>query len=563
MGAAQNYVSVSRRPPDVEDYIDMLRRHRSWVMAPMYVGMVVAVVVAFLWPDTYQSSAVMRITPQTVPEQMVPSVVNLQLAQRLQSLQTLILSRSNLTALITNEKFNLYQKTRQNYTLEDAIAEMQKAVRIVPLEISAGPDRNSFAAAFQISFSYSDRYKAQAVVQDLVRQFMNENVTVQTNSARTTQGFISDELKTAQETLDKLQTDIAQFRIENQGRLPEQAAANGQVLSSMQLQLSQINDRLSRAQQSKNSLETTLQNRIDMQNLLIQGLDDSLGSGSPASVVKSQGLINLANDIRALEMQLAALRELYTDEWPPVREVKAKLVVLRRQQEQEQVKQQAAETEATSVPAQPGTLSLQERATMESIKGDIANIKTQIQNTELEVADIGREKLDVTSQIQQLRARIDASPLVEQKYTELSRDLGLALAHYDDLKKREQMSTTAKNLEERGAGERLEVLDPASLPQTPSDPNRWAITGMGAGIGFVMGLVLAGAKEAKDTSLKNLKDVRAYTNLPVLSSIPLLENALLIRRKRRLFWLAWSTTIIVGSLAMFAAMSYYYSPHTQ
>ncbi len=66
---------------------------------------------------------------------------------------------------------------------------------------------------------------------------------------------------------------------------------------------------------------------------------------------------------------------------------------------------------------------------------------------------------------------------------------------------------------------------------------------------MLLGVVLAGAKEMKNTSLKNLKDVRAYTNLPVLSSIPLLENALLVRRKRRLFWLAWSGAFIFGSMA--------------
>jgi hypothetical protein len=57
--------------------------------------------------------------------------------------------------------------------------------------------------------------------------------------------------------------------------------------------------------------------------------------------------------------------------------------------------------------------------------------------------------------------------------------------------------------------------------------------------------------------LKNLKDVRAYTNLPVLSSIPLLENGLLVRRKRRLFWLAWSSAVMVGVAAMAAALYYY------
>ena len=68
MGPAQTFESVSRRPPDVEDYIDMLRRYRSWIVGPMFAGLVLATVVAFLWPDTYISTAVMRITPQQVPD---------------------------------------------------------------------------------------------------------------------------------------------------------------------------------------------------------------------------------------------------------------------------------------------------------------------------------------------------------------------------------------------------------------------------------------------------------------------------------------------------------------
>ena len=95
-------------------------------------------------------------------------------------------------------------------------------------------------------------------------------------------------------------------------------------------------------------------------------------------------------------------------------------------------------------------------------------------------------------------------------------------------------------MEEVKAGENLEVVDWPNLPTAP----RSRIGGLGGGghiLRFRGGVVLAAIKEVKNTSLKNLKDVRAYTNLPVLSSIPLLENALLVRRKRRLVWLAWST----------------------
>ena len=82
------------------------------------------------------------------------------------------------------------------------------------------------------------------------------------------------------------------------------------------------------------------------------------------------------------------------------------------------------------------------------------------------------------------------------------------------------------------------------------------IVAFGAFGGLMAGIALAGAREMKDTSLKNLKDVRAYTNLPVLSSIPLLENALLVRRKRRLAFVAWAVAVIVGLCG--TAISLYY-----
>src|ERR1700686_5498596 len=119
MAAAQNYVTVSRRPPDVEDYIDMVRRYRSWIIGPMFAGLVIAVVVAFLWPDTYVSMAVMRIVPQQISDRLVPQVVNMQMQQRLTQMQQEILSRSSLNELILRPSQNLYPKDRNRYPMED------------------------------------------------------------------------------------------------------------------------------------------------------------------------------------------------------------------------------------------------------------------------------------------------------------------------------------------------------------------------------------------------------------------------------------------------------------
>jgi len=81
---------------------------------------------------------------------------------------------------------------------------------------------------------------------------------------------------------------------------------------------------------------------------------------------------------------------------------------------------------------------------------------------------------------------------------------------------------------------------------------------MGAGLGLLLGLVIAGAREMKDTSLKNLKDVRAYTQIAILGSVPLLENDFVVRRRRRMAWLAWTTACLLAVVTMAGSVVYYY-----
>src|SRR5580693_10120707 len=109
MGLPQTFISVTRRPPDVEDYIDMLRRYRSWIIGPMFAGLVISTVVAFLWKDTFESKAVLRITPQQVSEKLVPAEFSTQMSQRLSEMEQVILSRTSLEELIKSPALDLYK----------------------------------------------------------------------------------------------------------------------------------------------------------------------------------------------------------------------------------------------------------------------------------------------------------------------------------------------------------------------------------------------------------------------------------------------------------------------
>ncbi len=561
MAAAANFVSVTRRPPDVEDYIDMLRRYRSWLIGPMFGGLVVAVVVAFLWPDTYVSQAVMRITPQQISDRLVPTVVNMQMQQRLQQMQQEILSRGSLSELIQRPSLDLYRKERQRYPMEDIITDMRsKYIRIQTVEVAAGGG-GRIASAFTISFSYPDRFKAQAVVRELVTKFTEQNVTVQRNQANLTSQFLGDEMKQAKERMDNLEQSLAKFKQENMGRLPEQFQANVAQLNTYQMMVSQANESLSRLQQQKLTIETQLQNNNTNANYYNSILEDQISVSGPAQV-RNEKLNQLNQRIMNLQSEIAALMEQLTPNHPTIKRAQASLAALeksRQEAEKEDMERQAAAPAAGPVIKRiPNTQALK---AVQDINAQNNVLKTEMQNLNLQMDEKVRQVQELNRMIASYQARVEGSPQLEGQYLGLVRDLGMAKQTYEDYHRRNEVSDTAKDLEEHKAGENLEVLDAASDPQVPSEPNRLQMAAIGIGVGLAVGIVLAGGREMKNTSLKNLKDVRAYTNLPVLSSIPLLENALLVRRKRRLLWLAWSSAIIFGSIAMSAAAYYYYFGH--
>src|SRR5216684_3805743 len=173
MQAQPDYLSVPRRALDVEDYVDILRRHWMWIVGPMFAGLVISVVVAFLWPDTYQSYAVMRITPAQVSDRIVPTNFNLRMQDRMNTMLQDVTSRSKLIDMI--KKFGLYPNEQIKRPLEDIVEDMKVKIHIDPLDPSS-VQQKTIGSAFRISYSYTNKTDAQKVVQEMVNSFMSQNI---------------------------------------------------------------------------------------------------------------------------------------------------------------------------------------------------------------------------------------------------------------------------------------------------------------------------------------------------------------------------------------------------
>src|SRR5580698_9696792 len=108
MATTSSFPDITRRSLDPQDYGNILRRSKGWIAGPMFAALVVAVVVAFLWPDTYVSVATIRVAPPQVPESFVPANTSHDMRAGVNALVQLILNRGTLTNIITTH--GLYKR---------------------------------------------------------------------------------------------------------------------------------------------------------------------------------------------------------------------------------------------------------------------------------------------------------------------------------------------------------------------------------------------------------------------------------------------------------------------
>ncbi len=544
-GTADSY-TIPRRSLDLADYLDIVRRHIHWVLAPAFLGLVISVIVAFAWPDTYVSEATMRILPPQVPTNLLPTGSSSQLVDRINSIQQQVLSRDGLVEIIRTH--NLYPEEVKKKPMADIVEMMQTKIRFDRTGLARSGGRNDSSVAFLIRYSYPDKYAAQKVVRDIVDKCIRLTNQGQFDRASSTTQFLADQLADAKRELDRIENELTQFRMANQGRLPDQVNSNLNQLRAYQSNFDATTERINRLAQEKLYLESQLSMVREQAKRETQNPESTVKTR-----VKSERLVQSERELMQLRAGLSALLERYTESHPDVKRLQGQIEVMERMREQS-----LAEEESPAPEGKDKAVATTTRGMDPQAERTINEIEARLNLIEMSTQRETKRQNMLQEQIAGFASRIESRPLVEQQYVTLTRDYELAKSRYDDLSQKKTVSEMMTDLENRKQSELLEMLDQPSLPQRATDPNRLMIVGVGLAAGLFAGVLLVGVREIKDGSLKNLKDVRLYSNMAVLGSIPLLENDLVVRRKRRLIFLAWATALLLGIAAMSASMYYYY-----
>lgn len=105
--------------------------------------------------------------------------------------------------------------------------------------------------------------------------------------------------------------------------------------------------------------------------------------------------------------------------------------------------------------------------------------------------------------------------------------------HYLALVKRYEDARLNESMAQNRQGDQFRILDPAVVPEHPVAPNRILLLLGGLAGAVALGIAAVALAEKFDTSFHGVGDLREFTSVPVLASIPRIATAHDARRRRR------------------------------
>jgi polysaccharide chain length determinant protein (PEP-CTERM system associated) len=486
----------------MQDYVEILKR-RFWLILTFAILLLGAGVgISYIIPPQYVSQTLVLVEQQKVPANYVTPVVTEDLGERLSSMSEQILSRSRLEPIIT--KFNLFasgQTTMDKLfaggqtTMDERVEMTQKAIGIKPIQSTRGG-----MPGFYITFKTQDARTAQQVCGEITSLFISANLSAHEQSAEGTTEFLKQQLADAKRSLDDQDAKLAAFEQKYFGKLPSQEPSNANTLQALTTQLDAATQSLGRMQQN----ETLLQALITQQTQDLQHTESATGVSEDER----------KKELKALLAQKQGLQALYTPDYPDVVAISRKIADL--QAEIDKVPAQSAPAKAA---VNSGTAVVDS-----SDSPQLQQLKFQLRAVQQSIVDEKQEQARIQHEVRTYEAKIEASPQIEEEYKQVTRDHETALEFYNSLLKKMNESSMATALEQRQQGEQFRVMDAPNLPEEPTFPNRPLFACGGFAAGLMLGLLIAGLFEYRDISLRNERDIWAFTKLPTLAIIAYIND---------------------------------------
>jgi len=507
--------------------LDILRRRRLLALGTFCAVLAATVSFAIYLPDFYQGQALVLIE-RPVDENIVRATDSApgELESRLHIIKQEILSRDRALELIN--RFHLYPALMKKGAVDDALNQMRSDVEVNP----SGPEQLSGkvkTVSFTLKYTGDSAKTASEVTNAIAAFYVQQNESMRSKSAIGTLQFLKQQLAEAKGQLDRQDSAITQFTARYTGQLPQQVGINLATIERLNTQL-----RLNGEQQLR---------LIEQREKLVEGLQDPTSQARAENPDASPEMIERLKQIEKLKTDLASLQTRVTSKHPDVLRLQDQIAALEKEQAAAetavQQKQRAAQAAAAASQAAADDARAPRRRTIESIDAELGKLRD--------------EETTLRATIASFEQRLQGAPEREQEFSLVTRDRQVAKDLYDSMLKRYDEAQLAASLESDRQGERFRVLEPALPPEGPSGPNRLRLILLGILLALAAAVTMVLTTEQFDASFHGVDEVREFTSVPVLVSIPPIGP---VPFKRRLLT-GLATVSAIAAIALLATASAY------
>lgn len=529
------------------EFLKIFKRRKWHILLPtIAVGIAVAYVVGKL-PNVYESKTSLVLKPPTISKEVVKSMTEDDLSQRLQTMNQEILSRLTLEPMIA--KYSLFEQERAAGTpMELIIEKMRKNINVEP---EKGDDEK--IAGFVLTYRDRTPQAARSVAAELAEKYVNAQIQSTTKGAEETIAFIDNQLNPAKAALDSIEAQRLQTMSQNVDTLPE--ASQGLIA---QLQgLRQSEDRISKEKETLIIQRGGLNDSIRLLNGQIN-IAENFGAKDADDIVKQSRIEDtpaygqLVQKRADLTADLENLKKQYREKHP---------LVIERQTQIDKVNDEINDLKKNSAQrAQTATQSGNRKTELqkENIELEKQKAASQIALIDQQMQAKDEELRQNAAQISVLESKINTIPQVNAALKAIDNQYQAAKTTFDELSKKRNDAQLQLERESNAQGETIRVLDAANLPATPANASKKPLfIAVGAGIGLFIGLFLAAIFEIpRMFKIQNADDAKHYTGLPVLASVPPLLTRQEISWQKRSYWLKVMAGIIVafGSIPLLISL---------
>ena len=570
--APQAMRSMKAPARDLYDYLALLRRRKTMILAVSATLLAASVAVAFVLPVVYRSTATILIEEQEIPPDLVRSAIATYADQRIETIKQQVLSRSTLWHIV--EQYDLYKDLRKRNPTEEILARFIKDIQIDVMNVKVIDKRTQnptqATIAFTLAYDGESAELAQKVANELTSLFLKENLQTRERHAQETTAFLKRESENLSQHIRELEQKLADVKRRADGALPELVQLNMQLMNQAQREIIDTDRDIRSLKERKTYLEGELAALKPHTPIISAGGERLLDTSERLKALRAQfasasaylepdhpDLIKLKQELSSLEKEAGALdgREELSKRLTAER---VSLAALRERMEASHpdiVRAQGVvaslERELAAAMARPRKLS-----TVKPENPAYINIQSQLASTSASLQSLEMARLDLKRRMAEFAKRLETTPTVEPEYLDLVRDRENSVRRHHEITARLMEAQVSGELEVQRKGERFSLINPPELPERPDRPNRMAILLLGAFLALAGGVGIGVVADNLDRTIHTAEQfARAMGSIPlgIIPYLPSEHEIAQLGRRRALVSLAGLGVVVAGAIVLHVA----------